>query len=259
MLLKIPKLFFKICWTIIALSIASLAFLIFLFPTILLFKLPLALRVKVISYPWSYFSKILINICFLAKVQVRDMRTKEMKSKFLPQELFICNHQSITDIPLNLSYYQIPFVMKKEILKIPLFGLVGRVSGSIPVDRGDKNSRRRTIEIAHQQLVEQKVGLHYYPEGTRNKVSFAPKPLESIKTTLMEIAYKQKIPVIPVSIDGCNRLINKKGIIQPFQKLAMIIHSPIYPEEFSSAEEFISHCWQKVIDGYVEINQGCIQ
>ena len=41
--------------------------------------------------------------------------------------------------------------MKKEIMKIPLFGIVAKASGAMPVDRKDRNSRANILKMSFKK------------------------------------------------------------------------------------------------------------
>lgn len=57
--------------------------------------------------------------------------TAQMSSKmiFRQKRLYIANHQSYIDIPLIITKFQVPPIMKKEVLYIPIIGLVGWAMG----------------------------------------------------------------------------------------------------------------------------------
>ena len=82
--------------------------------------------------------------------------------------ILVPNHQSNADIAALLMSIPIPFrwVVKKSLLKIPLFGSSIEASGAISIDRSDS---RRAVEGLSAGAGKLKGGwsILIYPEGTR--------------------------------------------------------------------------------------------
>lgn len=143
--------------------------------------------------------------------------------------------------------------MKHEILYIPLFGLVGLVSGAITVKRKDPHSRKKTFQKAQKRLLRN-LPVQYYPEGTRSKTNH-PKPYEDIYKTLMDFCYSAKLPVIPCSMFGTKKVLRPDGSVIYGAELGFITHAEMEPVNFSSKEEFSRACWEKVLEGYDELEK----
>jgi 1-acyl-sn-glycerol-3-phosphate acyltransferase len=246
--LKLPLQFYSI-------FVIVTAFFIFIFPvSVMALPFNSSRRIKIVSPGWGMFGKILIYLGIMAKVTKIDERDDDIKKQRQPQGLHIANHQSFIDIPLVLTTLQIPPIMKREVLYIPIFGLCGYASGAIIVDRSRKDSRKKVFELAKNRLVAEFKSLQYYPEGTRQRSGFEPKDFSEIKTPLMEFAYDQGIPLYPISLYGTKKVLSHKtGIIRYFQKLGIKNHKPLYPQDFESKEEFLKAGWKKVQDGYYEL------
>lgn len=198
---------------------------------------------------WSRFGRSLLRYACHAHFDVvEDHRSPEF-SGVPAQGLYIANHQSFMDIPLVMLAYQVPPIMKKEVLHIPIFGMIAWASGAMPVSRDKMSSRRKVFIDAKKRILNDKIGLQVYPEGTRSKTT-VPKTFQEIKKTLLIFAYNEKIPVIPTSIYGTGSILSNKGIISPNKHLGLIVHREIHPENFATADEFAEACWQKVIEGH---------
>lgn len=163
--------------------------------------------------------------------------------------LYIANHQSYMDIPLMVTMFQAPPIMKKEVLYIPIFGWMAWICGALPVSRSKSSSRRKVFEQAKRRILKENIGLQVYPEGTRSKDAL-PKAFKDIKKTLLVFAYNEKISVIPVSIYGTRGILSPNGMINPGRSVGMIIEKEISPLNFASADEFAEACWQKVIQNH---------
>lgn len=217
---------------------------IFIFP---LWSQPL--RNKIINPFWKIFCKLVLIYPLRAKLTIIDRR----RYKDTLSGLFIVNHQSAMDIPLFSLNHQIPPIMKHEVLYIPFFGLVGVVSGAITVKRKDPDSRKKTF-LKVQRRLKSGLPVQYYPEGTRSKTGF-PKELKDIYKTLIELCYKEKYPVTACSIYGTEKVLDKNGAVNPGQSLGFITHAELYPENFSSKEEFVNAAWGNVVSGYYELEK----
>ena len=190
-----------------------------------LIAFPFALdrRLKIVGPVWAFFGRTLVRYACHADLAIcEDHRGDRFKGTPC-YGLYIANHQSYVDIPIMVQLFQAPPIMKKEVLNIPIFGWMAWISGALPVSRGKMSSRRKVFEKAKRRILQEKIGLQVYPEGTRSKDAF-PKPFNEIKKTLLIFAYNEKIPVVPVSIYGTRGVLSKTGLINPGRKLGMIIH-----------------------------------
>lgn len=206
---------------------------------------------------WKLFSIFALKVVCITKVHKEDRRENEVKGKGSPPGLYIANHQSFIDIPLILTTMQVPPIMKKEVLYIPLLGVCGYSSGAIIVDRKDSESRRRVFEQAKERLLNFDKSLQYYPEGTRQKNKNAgPKEFDQIKKPLMQLAYDNGVKIYPVSMFGTRKVLNEKtGLVNYGQKIGSIFHEPVDPKNYEDSEEFMQVAWEKVISGYKELEE----
>lgn len=221
-----------------------------LFPVgIIAAPFPLRRRLKIICPAWGVFGKGLLRFACQAKIDIsEDHRSKEF-AQVPAYGLYIANHQSYLDIPLMATVYQLPPIMKKEVLFIPVFGWLAWVSGSMPVSRSDAGSRKKVFARARRRIVHEKIGLQVYPEGTRSRTGL-PKEYSEIKRTLMVFAYNEKIPVIPTSLYGTRGVLTREGFVRPNRHLGIIVHKEIDPKDFATSDEFCRACWAKVIEGH---------
>ena len=232
----------------------SLFILIFgLFPVCLIaIPFPIALRLKIVGPVWALCSKLLLRYACHAHPDIQEDHRSEAFRGTPSYGLYVSNHQSFIDIPTIVSTYIAPPIMKKEVLYIPLFGLLGWASGALPVSRSSVNSRKKVFEQAKHRVLNEKVGLQVYPEGTRSKDAL-PKPYDKIKRTLLVFAFNEKIPVIPTSLYGTRGVLTEKGLIKPGRHIGIIVHKEILPQDFKNSDEFCRAVWGKVVAGHDEI------
>lgn len=245
----------KILIQIKAILIGGFALLCVLLPVCLI-AAPFGIRrrLKIVSGAWKAFGHMVIRYACGANIRVlEDHRSPEFSG--VPcSGLYISNHQSYLDIPMFCILYQAPPIMKKEVLRIPIFGWIAYLSGALPVSRSDSGSRRKVFEQAKKRIMKDNVGLGVYPEGTRSKDSF-PKPFTEIKKTLLIFAFNEKIPVIATSVYGTRGILNKNGSVNSGKDVGMIVHKEIYPNDFKTADEFAEACWNKVITGHRQMKE----
>jgi 1-acyl-sn-glycerol-3-phosphate acyltransferase len=119
----------------------------------------------------------------------------------------VCNHQSMADIPLisNLPW-EMKWMAKEELFKIPVVGWMMRLSGDISVDR--KNPRSGALAlIKAQRVLEQKCSVMIFPEGTRT----LDGRVRQFSDGAFHLAIKAKVPILPLVIEGSRDCIPKNS------------------------------------------------
>lgn len=219
------------------------------FAALLYTPFPLNERIRRTSHLWKFISVQLMRHACEAKIDIaEDHRSPEFRTE-PPFGLYVANHQSYVDIPLIFTMYQVPPIMKKEVLYIPFVGLMGWIAGAMPVSRSSQGSRKKVFIQTRDRILKDRIGVQVYPEGTRSKVA-RPKSYEEVKKTLLIFAWNEKIPVIPNSIYGTRGILSSKGLVRPGRHVGIILHKEILPENFATADEFAKACWGKVLEGY---------
>lgn len=147
--------------------------------------------------------------------------------------LFISNHQSDFDIAIFMAL--IPtnkvFLAKSELTKIPILRTWMKLIGCIFIDRRDTKQSLNAILQASKTLKKGR-NLVIFPEGTRSKGS----NMNEFKQGAFKIAIKNKVPIVPITIDGSYKLKEKNGgIIKP-ENVFVYIHKAIYTENLSEDE-----------------------
>jgi 1-acyl-sn-glycerol-3-phosphate acyltransferase len=114
--------------------------------------------------------------------------------------VLVANHVSWFDIfaiaaKLPVDYH---FVAKKELEKIPVFGLAWRVAGHISIDRGNRESATRSLRQAGEQMRTQKSVVVIFAEGTRSRTG----RLLPFKKGAFVLAAETGIPIVPAIVTG---------------------------------------------------------
>jgi 1-acyl-sn-glycerol-3-phosphate acyltransferase len=119
----------------------------------------------------------------------------------------VCNHQSLADIPLisNLPW-EMKWMAKEELFKIPVVGWMMSLSGDISVDR--KNPRSGALAlIKAQRVLEQKCSVMIFPEGTRT----LDGRVRQFTDGAFHLAIKAKVSILPLVIEGSRDCIPKNS------------------------------------------------
>lgn len=127
----------------------------------------------------------------------------------LPQgnAVYVANHQGYFDIPLLLGYLgddTKPLVAKKQIEKIPLIRGWMRELRCVFIDRDNARASMQALNEAIQ-WVSEGYSMVVFPEGTRSKTG----KMAEFKAGAFRIAQKNKVPVVPVCIQGTDRLMER--------------------------------------------------
>jgi 1-acyl-sn-glycerol-3-phosphate acyltransferase len=119
----------------------------------------------------------------------------------------VCNHQSLADIPLisNLPW-EMKWMGKEELFKLPIIGWMMKLSGDIPVNRTSARSGVVAFAKARQYL-EQKCSVMMFPEGTRT----LDGRVRQFNDGAFHLAIRSKVPILPMVIEGSRDCIPKNS------------------------------------------------
>ena len=113
--------------------------------------------------------------------------------------LIASRHQSAFDTFVWLTLMpRCCYVLKRELLRIPLFGPLMPLTGMIAVDRGGGASALRELMREGERAVREERQIVIFPEGTRAEVG-AMLPLQP---GVAALAARTRLPVIPVVTDS---------------------------------------------------------
>jgi 1-acyl-sn-glycerol-3-phosphate acyltransferase len=112
--------------------------------------------------------------------------------------IVVCNHQSLGDIPVvSRLPWEMKWVAKVELFRVPYFGRMMRLAGDIPLDRTDPRSGVKALMQARQYL-QQRCSVIFFPEGTRSPDG----RVYAFTDGAFRMAIKEQVPVLPLALDG---------------------------------------------------------
>jgi 1-acyl-sn-glycerol-3-phosphate acyltransferase len=170
---------------------------------------------------WARFNS------FMTPMQVTVVGRENIIEK--QSYVVVANHQSSFDIFVLWGFLGIDtrWVMKKELRKIPLFGLAGKLGGNIYIDRSNKKGAYESLKEARKILVNG-VSLIMFPEGTRSHDG----NLQEFKKGAFVMSLDLGIPLLPVSIVD-TRYILPLGTLNLFPgRATLVIHEPVSGEGY---------------------------
>lgn len=112
--------------------------------------------------------------------------------------ILIGNHQSELDVLLLGTVFpkHCSVTAKKSLARIPFLGWFMAVSGTVFIDRGDRESAVKAFEGAAKEMKRERQSVFIFPEGTR---SYASGPeLGPFKKGAFHLAVQAGMPVVPI-------------------------------------------------------------
>ena len=126
------------------------------------------------------------------------------------QYIFMSNHRSAADIVTvgwALWRFQIRFVAKRELLKVPIFGWGLRALKNIIIDRSNHVQAVRSYRIAGERI-RRGISVVVFPEGTRG----VGRELLPFKKGGFVLAIETGTPIAPIAVVGTAAVLPKKSL-----------------------------------------------
>lgn len=161
----------------------------------------------------------------------------------------ISNHQSHFDIPVLVTKLGIQFrwIIKKELLKVPLFGYALYASRNIFIDRSDKEETINSIHKGIERL-PRATSLLFFAEGTRSPNG----KIHEFKKGGFVTAIENQMMILPVTVNGSRKVLPKGSIIFNPGTVEVIVGDPIDASDYSdeSIEEMMNGARNIIISNF---------
>ena len=186
---------------------------------------------------FGYWSSTCLKIFYSTKIVIKG------EENIINNESFFiaCSHQSMFETFFLQTLFNSPiFILKKELLNIPIFGWYLRKIDSISVNR-DKVSKENLNFIEKIKTTMQKTQrpLIIFPQATR----VAPNEIVPFKKGVGRIYRELKIKCQPVAIDS-GKVWPKSGKMFPNKTITISILKPI--ETGIEEKEFLNLLQKKI-------------
>jgi 1-acyl-sn-glycerol-3-phosphate acyltransferase len=139
--------------------------------------------------------------------------------------VLISNHLSNFDIWCTLARmpFDVRFVAKKELLRVPVLGQALAISNHIVIDRGDPESAIARINAAAADT-EEGMGILFYAEGTRSRDG----KVHEFKKGGVSLALRTQLPIVPMSVSGTRKFLPRGcAVIRPGGRVRIVLGEPI--------------------------------
>lgn len=145
--------------------------------------------------------------------------------------VIIANHQSQYDILAMVTSLGLQFrwIIKEEILKVPLFGYALYASRNIFIDRRDPERARASIRKGLDRL-PRGVSVMFFAEGTRSPDG----RLLPFKKGGFAVALERNYPVLPVTVNGSRHVLPKGSVEFHPGRIEVVIGDPIDTAGYAS-------------------------
>ena len=176
------------------------------FSFLILFYLSTAfvLIISLLGLPLKY-KNFRLFVKFFTKNMRMVLRIFNIKIKVINPDLanlkgclFASKHQSMFEtIYFNQLFYNPAYILKKELLSIPLFGTYLKKLGMIAIDRSQGIQSLRYVNEQTSEYVEKRPVI-IFPEGTRT----AYKDQPDLKPGIFSMYKSLNKPVVPISLNS---------------------------------------------------------
>lgn len=208
----------------------GIAFLVIFFPVtfiIWLLVLPFDRDRTVVHWLLIYQALVISYIVPIWRINIEGREKAVHGATYV----IISNHQSILDILLlNCLRYRFKWISKIENMKVPVLGWYLRMADYITVDRGNKDSKEKMMEVAFD-CMGKGISIMIFPEGTRSpdgETGF-------FRRGAFQLAISAKVPVLPVLIEGTGNILPKHGLIfGGYHNITIRVFDPVPPESFGT-------------------------
>ena len=169
----------------------------------------------------GHWSKLCLKLFLSTKIEIIG------KENILNSEKFFiaCTHQSAFETFYLQAIFKGPkFILKKELIKIPIFGWYLKKIGSIPVERNKISKEKINFVDTVKISSHDNRPIVIFPQGTRTN----PNERPDFKKGVARIYQELNINCLPVTINS-GEVWPKNGNLSKNKKITITILKPIKP------------------------------
>jgi 1-acyl-sn-glycerol-3-phosphate acyltransferase len=194
----------------IAFNLALICWLILTLPVMLIF-LPFPRRLmQSVVHAWTSGPRVALK--WIAGL---DFQVLGQENKPSGAALIACKHQSVWEtLIFHALYRDAVYVVKKELLSIPLWGWYMRKCGCIPVDRSGSGQALKEMLRKSRAALAEGHQVVIFPEGTRTE----PGQSLPYNPGIAALYAMTEAPVVPVALNsglfwGRRKFLKHPGVI----------------------------------------------
>ncbi|MDR2724329.1 MAG: 1-acyl-sn-glycerol-3-phosphate acyltransferase [Holosporaceae bacterium] len=172
---------------------------------------------------WHYLSIILKFI--IAKIGGINDIVENEKNILQEPAIYAIRHESVWETLILINRFKEPiFLLKEELLRIPIFGALAKKAGAIAIDRNNGVKSLKEIVEQVKVSISQRHPVIIFPEGTR----MAFGEFSNLKRGIALIYRKTGCPVVPV-IHNSGRFWPRRRFIKRSGTIVVKFLDPIMP------------------------------
>jgi 1-acyl-sn-glycerol-3-phosphate acyltransferase len=156
--------------------------------------------------------------------------------------VYCANHTSFVDPGALIGAVpgSVRFVAKRSLFHIPVFGTALRLTGQIPVDRGNRDAAVDSFSEAGR-ILRNGVSAAVFVEGTRSRDG----SLQPFKKGAFVLAIGLQVPCVPVYIAGARALMPRGGFLPRRGTVDVRIGAPIPTAglTYEDRDALRDQCW----------------
>ena len=182
--------------------LAALAYLVM--AVVVLLSLPALALVLVVTWPFDPTRRAaghFLRFCGASLADAFPLWRVRVDGAIPPGRhpfVAVANHQSFLDVfMLARLPWEMKWVAKESLFKIPWLGWMFRLSGDIPVRRGDHESGQAVLATARRYL-DRGMSVMFFPECTRSRDG----RLQAFKSGAFRLAIEAGVPILPIAVSG---------------------------------------------------------
>ena len=154
-------------------------------------------RKQALSFPifWSKMAKVMLKLFCGIEVRVEGLENLPKQNGYI----IASKHQSAMET--TIFHRIVPnmfYVLKKELMYLPLAGFYFIKTGCIPIDRKGGTKTMRKMLQGVQKRLSQGMNLVIFPEGTRT----APGTKKPYSPGVAFLYEQCRVPVVPVALNS---------------------------------------------------------
>jgi 1-acyl-sn-glycerol-3-phosphate acyltransferase len=145
--------------------------------------------------------------------------------------IYIPNHLSFFDIFALLAYLPVDFkfILKGELMRIPILGWAMRRAKYISIDRSSAAKAKSTFKQAVDRI-RRGTSIVIFAEGTRSKDGH----LQPLKRGAFYLALESGTPIVPIAIKGTHKIMPKGSFMVKKGPITMQLGNPIETINYKS-------------------------
>ncbi len=169
------------------------------------------------------------------------------RNKVSEPTLVVANHQSFLDMPMTyLLPWNMKWVSKKSLFRIPVLGWIIAMTGHIAIDRRSRRSVKKLDKLV--EPIKNGIPGMIFPEGTRT----VDGSLKSFKNGAFVLSKEYNLKVLPIVLSGGYRAMTPgTWKFNPRQHFTISVLDPLNPEDFDDFRELRNktrECIKKELD-----------